>query len=91
MLIPFFIQMSGSYYVSWQFFQLGSTEAERSFSCLRQIHTWLQTTMTSDRLGNLGVIGMQRFNYEISIEKCCEQFKLRNPRKKLVIQFFSID
>ena len=60
---------------------IGSTEAERSFSCLRQIHTWLRTTMTSDRLGNLGVIGMQVFNYEISIEKCCEQFKLRNPGK----------
>ena len=41
---------------------------ERSFSCLRQIHTWLRTTITSDRLGNLGVIGMQGFNYEISIE-----------------------
>ena len=37
--------------------------------------------MTSDRLGNLGVIEMQGFNYEINIEKCCEQFKLRNPRK----------
>ena len=60
---------------------IGSTRAERSFSCLRQIHTWLRTTMTSDRLGNLGAIGMQGFNYEISIEKCCEQFKLRNPRK----------
>lgn len=60
---------------------IGSTEAERSFSCLRQIHTWLRTTMTSDRLGNLGVIGMQGFNYEISIEKCYEQFKLRNPTK----------
>ena len=31
--------------------------------------------MTSDRLGNLGLIGKQGFNYEISIEKCCEQFK----------------
>ena len=37
---------------------VGSAEAERSFSCLRQVHTWLRTTMTCDRLGNLGVLAM---------------------------------
>ena len=26
------------------------------FSCLRRIHSWLHTTMTDDRLGNLGVL-----------------------------------
>ena len=34
---------------------IGSVQAERSFSCLRQIHTWLRNRMTGDRLGNLGV------------------------------------
>ena len=33
---------------------MSSPEAERSFSCLRQIHRWLRTTTTRERLGNLG-------------------------------------
>ena len=36
---------------------IGSAEAEMSFSCLRQMHTWLCTTMTDEKLGNLGVLG----------------------------------
>ena len=35
---------------------IGSVQAERSFSCLRQVHTWLRTRMTGERLGNIGVI-----------------------------------
>ena len=31
---------------------IGSVQAERSFSCLRQIHTWLGNRMTGDRPGN---------------------------------------
>ena len=27
---------------------MGSTEAERSFSCIRRIHTWLRNTMTTE-------------------------------------------
>lgn len=34
----------------------GSCEAERSLSCLRQINTWLRSTMTKERLGNLNSI-----------------------------------
>ena len=30
---------------------IGSVQAERSFSCLRQIHTWLRTRMTSESTG----------------------------------------
>ena len=37
---------------------IGSTEAERSFSCLRRLHTWLRSTMTTDRLSDLSVIAM---------------------------------
>ena len=37
---------------------IGSTEAERSFSCLRRLHTWLRWTMTTDRLSDLSVIAM---------------------------------
>ena len=42
---------------------IGSAEAERSFSCLRQIHTWLHATMTDERLGSLGVLAKQESTY----------------------------
>ena len=35
---------------------IGSTEAERSFSSLRRLHTWLRSTMTTD--SDLSVIAM---------------------------------
>ena len=37
---------------------IGSTEAERSFSCLRRLHNWLRSTMTTDRLSDLSIIAM---------------------------------
>ena len=37
---------------------IGSTEAERSFSCLRRLHTWLRSTKTTDRLSDLSVVAM---------------------------------
>ena len=38
--------------------RIGSTEAERSFSSFRRLHTWLRWTMTTDRLSDLSVIAM---------------------------------
>ena len=60
---------------------IGSTEAERSFSCLRQIHTWLRSTMTEERLGNLGVIALHGFTYPIDISKVCTVFMQKHPRR----------
>ena len=33
-------------------------ESERSFHCVRRVHTWLWSTMTMERLSNLAVISM---------------------------------
>jgi len=60
---------------------IGSAEAERSFSCLRQIHSWLRTTMTDDRLGNLGVLALQGFDIQPSVDQICETFKKKNHRR----------
>ena len=35
-----------------------STEAERSFSSIRRIHTWLRSTMTTEQLSDLTVIAI---------------------------------
>ena len=55
---------------------IGSAEAERSFSCLRQVHTWLRTTMTCDKLGNLGVLALHGFDILLNIEKICSTFRI---------------
>jgi len=60
---------------------IGSTEAERSFSCLRQIHTWLRTTMNDDRLGNLGVLAMQGFSLPLNVDEICKEFVAKHNRK----------
>ena len=53
---------------------IGSTdhEAERTFSWLRQIHSWLRTTMKNDRLGNLRVLAVQGFSLPINYAKTKE-------------------
>ena len=33
-----------------------TAEAERSFSCMKRVKTWLRLTMTSDRLSDLCVL-----------------------------------
>ena len=50
---------------------MGSTEAEQSFSCVRRIHTWLRSSMTTSRLSNLAVAAMhiRTIGRRISIQK----------------------
>ena len=59
---------------------IGSVQAERSFSCLRQIHTWLRTRMTGERLGNLGVLALHGYDYALNTSSISESFIRKNPR-----------
>ena len=61
---------------------IGSTEAERSFSCLRRLHTWLRSTMTTDRLSDLSVIAMHG-NTMVALEtdSICREFMELHPRR----------
>ena len=59
---------------------VGSAEAERLFSCLRQIHSWL-TTMTEERLGNIVVLAVHGFNVPLNTEKICDTFIRRNSSR----------
>ena len=62
---------------------IGSTEAERSFSCVRRVHTWLRSTMTTQRLSDLAVIAMHGHVIPISREQVCEAFIKNHPRKMM--------
>ena len=60
---------------------IGSAEAERTFSCLRQIHSWLRTTMKDDRLHNLGVLAMQGFSSPLNAHKIYKEFVTKCNRR----------
>jgi hypothetical protein len=53
---------------------MGSSEAERSFSCVRRIHTWLRSTMTTERLSDLALIAMHSHFVFITREQVCERY-----------------
>ncbi|XP_063586880.1 uncharacterized protein LOC134764230 [Penaeus indicus] len=63
---------------------IGSVEAERSFSCLRRIHSRLRKGMTVERLGNLGVIAMHAFSmkqFGITNHQIAARFVQMHPRR----------
>ena len=63
--------------------RIGSTEAERSFSCLRQVHSWLRTTMSDDQLGNQGILSLHDFDFELNTQNICETL-LKSTLEKCV-------
>jgi len=60
---------------------IGSTEAERSFSCVRRIHTWLRSSMATERLSDLAVIAMHAFEIPVSREAICRRYVAQHTRR----------
>ena len=52
-----------------------------SFSCLRQMHSWLRSTMTNERLGNLAVLAFQGFDIQLSVDQICQSFTPNTVQK----------
>ncbi len=66
---------------------IGSVHAERSFSCMKLLKIWTRTTMTNERLSDLGVIKMSfkeidEFDYDDIID----EFAVLNKRKMNLIK-----
>lgn len=57
-----------------------SASAERSFSTLRQLKTYLRTTMTDTRVSNLGILQIEKAQ-EISIASVIEKYASTKNRK----------
>ena len=70
---------------------VGSTEAERSFSCLRRLHTWLRNTMKTDQLSDLAVIAMHGYTIPITYEQICKRFIVVHPRRMQRSSLFDND
>lgn len=58
-----------------------STEAERSFYCIRRIHTRLCNTMTTEHVSDLAVITMHANAVTIDRSVVCEKFVALHPRR----------
>ena len=64
-----------------------SAEAERSFSLLRRIKTYLRSTMGEERMSDLGVIAMH-YGERISVDNVCRSFIQANPRRLFQASLF---
>ena len=61
-----------------------STDAEKSFSCIRRIYTWFRNTMTTERLPHLAVIALHGKAVPIDRSVVCEKFVALHPRRMTV-------
>ena len=59
---------------------VSSTEAERSFSVLKLLKTWLRTTMLDERLSDLAVIKMA-CDFQINYEEIIKEFGNKRERR----------
>ncbi|KAF3841501.1 hypothetical protein F7725_007363 [Dissostichus mawsoni] len=67
-----------------------SAEAERSFSALRRLKTWLRSTMMQIRINNVAVCHIHKeLLGKVSREKICQEFILANEYRKHVFGSFS--
>ena len=60
---------------------IGSVEAERLFSCVGRIHTWLRSSLCTDKLSDLAVIAMQGHSVPVSTSDICSEFMKLHPHK----------
>ena len=59
---------------------MSSCEAERSFSALRRIKSYLQTTISSERFAGLALMHLHS-DVDIDIDEVCEAFISKHNRK----------
>ena len=69
---------------------VSSAEAERSFSALRRLKTWLRTTMSQERLNHAAVCHVhQGLLDNIDEKQICQQFISVNDRRRQVFGSFT--
>ena len=59
---------------------VGSADAERSFSCLRRLKTYLRNRMGEDRLSSLALMNIHH-EFEVNTDKVIEEFKKKSNRR----------
>ena len=63
-------------------FPVTSASAERSFSALKRIKTYLRSTMHQDRLCHLAILSIERtLSGSLDMDKVIEKFDEQHPRR----------
>ena len=65
---------------------MSSCEAERSFSALRRIKSYLRSTMSSERFAGLALMHLHS-DVHIDIDEVCEAFISKHNRKIVSILY----
>lgn len=61
-----------------------SATAERSFSTLRRLKTYLRTTMQQERLNNIAILHVHKRETErIDMKTVTDEFACRNDRRRM--------
>lgn len=64
---------------------VSSTEAERSFSALRRLKTWLRSTMSQERLNHTAVCHVHKHKMDaMNLREICRQFVSVSERRRNV-------
>ena len=61
---------------------MSSSEAERSFSALRRIKSYLRSTMSSERFAGLALMHLHS-DVDIDIDEVCEAFNITKHNRKM--------
>ncbi len=65
---------------------VSTAQCERSFSALKRIKSYLQSTMGEQRLTDLAVLAVERdLSYNIEIPVILEEFKNRDKNRKITL------
>ncbi|MGH0137546.1 UNVERIFIED_CONTAM: hypothetical protein FKN15_064107 [Acipenser sinensis] len=72
-------------YVLYLTIPVTTASAERSFSSLRQLKTYLRTTMTDARVSNLAILQIEKGGHAVNILDVVTRFASRKDRR---LQFF---
>lgn len=68
---------------------VSSAEAERSFSALRRLQTWLRSTMAQLRLNSIAVCHVHQDKLDkVDVKQICQQFISVNDRRRYVFGYF---
>ena len=65
-----------------------SASAERSFSCVRRLHTWLRSTTSEARLTHLAVLHIHRaVAGDLNLVDICRDFVFKENRNNIFGKF----
>lgn len=65
---------------------VSTAECERSFSCLKRTKTFLRSTMSEQRLGDLAVLSIEKeLSQKLSLDEVVDKFAAQDKNRKIML------